>query len=189
MGSQLVTNSSAVCFTLGGETFERHLASIAEGGPAAISERLDQLDREWTSGRLVKATTGVLILAGLFLTVLANLWFAIVPAVGGLLLAQYSFARRSWLGESFSRMGYRTGVEIDRERVALKALRGDFKHLPTVHDIEDQDAISRLEGEGGMVVEPDDAKLGPREAVRQVVEATRHEPRFGTPLALPHEAK
>jgi len=154
--------------------FEQHLARIAEGGPAAICERLCDLDREWTSGRMAKVTTGILILAGLLLAVFVSPWFAVLPAIGGLLLVQYVFARRSWLGELYNAAGYRSGLEIEEERIALKALRGDFKHLPTVHDIEDRDAISRLEGEGGMVVEPDAAKVDPQEAVRQVVEVTHH---------------
>jgi hypothetical protein len=173
MGSQLATNTANANSPSFDDEFERRLASLAEGGPDAIRERLDELDREWTAGRLVKATSGVLILVGVPPAVFVNPWFAILPAAGGLFLAEYLFARRSALGDLFARMGYRTGVEIDRERVALKALRGDFKHLPTVHDIEDRDAISRLEGEGGAVVEPDDAKYDPREAVRQVVESTR----------------
>jgi hypothetical protein len=30
----------------------------------------------------------------------------------------------------FRRLGFRTASEIDRERYALKALRGDFEELP-----------------------------------------------------------
>jgi len=172
----MIPNQNTGPFTSGGPSrgadIEQHLTRIAEGGPAAIDERLGELDREWTSGRMAKATTGALILAGLPLAVFVSPWFAVVPAAGGLLLVQYLFAHRNWLGGAFARMGYRSGVEIDKERFALKALRGDFKHLPTVHDIEDREAISRLEGEGGMVVEPDDAKVEPRDAIRQVVEAT-----------------
>jgi hypothetical protein len=152
--------------------FEQHLARIAEVGPTAISDRLCELDRQWTASRLSKATAGALILAGLPLAVFVNPWFAVVPAVGGLLLAQYAFARRSWLDGLFRVIGYRTGGEIDEERFALKALRGDFKNLPTVHDIEDRDAITRLEGEGGMVVEPDESKVDPQEAAQRVVQAT-----------------
>jgi hypothetical protein len=151
---------------------ERHLARIAESGPAAVQERLCQLDREWTSGRMTKVTVGLLIISGSALAVFVNPWFAFVPVMSGLLLAQYLFTRRDWLGMLFSSMGYRSGSAIDEERYALKVLRGDFKHLPTLQDIEDREAISRLEGEGGMVIEPDIAKLDPHEAVQQVLLAT-----------------
>jgi hypothetical protein len=152
--------------------FEQHLARIAEGGPTAICDRMCELDREWTAGRLAKATAGVLILVGLPLAFLVSPWFAVIPAVGGLFLAQYAFTRQSWLNRLFQSAGYRTGAEIDEERFALKALRGDFKNLPTVHDIEDRDAITRLEGEGGMVVDPDESKVDPQEAAQRVVQAT-----------------
>jgi len=174
MSTQQTTGPATTAALARRAAFEQHLARIAEGGPAAICERLCEIDREWTSGRMAKVTTGITILAGLALAVFVRPWFAILPAVGGLLLVQYLFARRSWLGELFHGAGYRSGLDIEEERIALKALRGDFKHLPTVHDIEDKDAISRLEGEGGMVVEPDDSKIDPQEAVRRVVEVTHH---------------
>jgi hypothetical protein len=34
----------------------------------------------------------------------------------------------------FRRRGVRTATEIDYERYALKAVRGDFRNLPTVTD-------------------------------------------------------
>ena len=43
----------------------QRLTQIADQGPEAVERRLGELDREWTSGRLVKATTGVLLLVGL----------------------------------------------------------------------------------------------------------------------------
>jgi hypothetical protein len=99
-------------------------------------------------------------------------WFVVIPAIGGLLLTQYVFTRQSLLGKLFRRIGYRDSVEINEERFALKTLRGDFKDLPTVLDIEDREAINRLEGEGGMVVEPDETKVDFREAAQRVADAT-----------------
>lgn len=152
---------------------EDSLASVVEGGHAAIDARLRQLDGEWSVGRMVKATAGVLILGGLASAVFVNPWLAIVPAVGGLMLAQNLYSRKSWLGELFVGMGFRTGVEIDHERMALKAIRGDFRHLPTIHQIEDRDAISRFEDEGGPVFDHEQPRVDPREAVREVVAATK----------------
>ena len=51
-------------------------------------------------------------------------------------------------------MGFRSGSEIDHERLALKVLRGDFRHLPTVQESENKDDIARLEGEGGIALDP-----------------------------------
>jgi len=152
---------------------EDKLASVVEAGHAAIEDRLRALDAEWSVGRTIKATTGVLILGGLALTLALNPWFALVPALGGAMLAQYVFGRQSWLGEWLHGVGFRSSVEIDHERMALKALRGDFRHLPTIHEIEDRDAISRFEDEGGPACEHEHPRVAPLDAAREVVEATR----------------
>jgi len=152
---------------------EETLAWVAEAGHGALEGRLRELDNEWSVGRMVKSTTGVLILGGLALTFFVHPWCAAVVALGGCLLAQSLFARHNWLGDLFHAVGFRTSCEIDHERTALKALRGDFRHLPTMHEIEDRDAISRFEDEGGPAFEPEQPRVAPREAVHEVVEATR----------------
>jgi hypothetical protein len=152
---------------------ETRLRRILEGGPDAITERLCNLDREWTVGRAVKVLTGLAILAGLALGVLLHPWWLILAAVGGLALAQYLFARWSVIGELFHQMGLRTGCEIDQEKTTLKALRGDFQNLSTVHQVEDPEAIARLEGEGGIVVEPDETKVSPDVAIKEAIVATK----------------
>ena len=155
------------------ETLEQRLACLADAGPQAIEDRLNELDREWTAGRMTKAVIGVLIVLGLALTALVNPWWLVLPAVGGLFLLQYLFSRTSWLGKMFQEVGYRSGFEVDQEKMALKVLRGDFRHLPTVHDIESHDDISRLEGEGGIALDPEEAKVDPKEAAKEALEAAK----------------
>ena len=152
---------------------EESLASVVEAGHDAIETRLRHLDGEWSSGRMVKATAGVLILGGVGLSFFVSPWFVIVPVVGGLMLAQNLYSCKSWLGNLFAGMGFRTSSEIDHERMALKAIRGDFRHLPTIHEIEDRDAISRFEDEGGPAYEPAMPRVAPLEAAREVVAATQ----------------
>ncbi|MBY0461502.1 MAG: hypothetical protein K2V38_29645 [Gemmataceae bacterium] len=154
-------------------SLEARLACLADAGPPAISDRIAQLDREWSAGRMTKAAIGVLIAAGLGLTALLSPWWLILPAVGGFFLLQYLFGRASWLGATFREMGFRSGADIDQERFALRALRGDFKHLPTVHEIENKEDISRLEGEGGIALDPEEAKPDARDAVKVVIQASR----------------
>ncbi|MBC7818497.1 MAG: hypothetical protein IAG10_16545, partial [Planctomycetaceae bacterium] len=86
---------------------------------------------------------------------------------------QYFFTRTSWLGATFQEMGFRSGADIDQERFALRALRGDFKHLPTVHEIESKDDISRLEGEGGITIDPEEARLDSKDVVKEVLQASK----------------
>ena len=155
------------------DILEQRLACLADAGPQAIEDRLAELDREWTAGRVTKAVIGVLIVVGFGLTALLNPWWLILPLIGGLFLMQYFFTRTSWLGKVFHEMGFRTGGEVDQEKMALKVLRGDFRHLPTIHDIESRDDISRLEGEGGIAIDPDESKVAPIDAAKVAVEAAK----------------
>lgn len=146
------------------------LAEIAANGPAAIDHRLEELDCEWTTGRLVKASSGVLLLTGLALAAFVNPWWLILPAIAGVVLIQYVFFCRSWLTDVFSAAGFRSGAEIENERIALRILRGDFRQLPTVFEVEDREAVTRMEGEGGIAVDADDDKLDPREAANRILQ-------------------
>ena len=122
---------------------------------------------------MTKAVIGVLLVLGLALTALLNPWWLIMPAIGGLFLLQYLFSRTSWLGKVFQEMGFRTSSEVDQEKMALKVLRGDFRSLPTLHDVEKHDDISRLEGEGGITVDPQESKIDPADAAKVAVEAAK----------------
>jgi hypothetical protein len=172
MSHQLSLNahqSPVVCRT---HDLECRLAKIADGGPEAVNDRLTQLDSEWSAGRVSKSTLAIVILTGTILTLTLNWWWVILPAAAGLFLFQYLFTQTSWLAQVFQETGYRTRAEIEHEKFALRTLRGDFRHLPTLHDIEERDDISRLEGEGGIVVEQQAHKIDALSAVREVVEAT-----------------
>lgn len=117
----------------------------------------------------MKAVTGVLLLGGLALTAWVSPWWLVLVAAAGVVLLQYLFQSRSWLGELFIRCGYRTGAQIEDERIALRVLRGDFRHLPTLGNIEDRDAIARLEGEGGPSVEPAEDMYDARDAASRIL--------------------
>jgi hypothetical protein len=150
------------------------LAKIAANGPAAIDQRLHELECEWTTGRLVKASSGVLLIAGLALAAFVSPWWLILPAIAGVVLAQYLFFCRSVFTDLFAAAGFRSGAEIENERIALRILRGDFRHLPTVFEVEDREAVSRMEGEGGPAIDLDDDKLDPKEAANRILEHTGH---------------
>jgi len=155
------------------DKLEQRLACLADAGLPAIADRLDQLEREWSSGRMTKATVGVLIVVGLALTAALSPWWLILPAIGGVFLLQYCFMRTSWLGATFREMGFRAGADIDQEKFALRTLRGDFRHLSTVLETENKEDISRLEGEGGIVCEPEVAKPDTRTVVKEVLQAAK----------------
>jgi hypothetical protein len=162
-------SAAAACRT---HDLECRLARIADGGPAAINDRLAHLDSEWSAGRVAKAVLSIVILLGTVLTLTVNWWWVVLPAVAGLFLLQYLFTSRTWLVRVMQEAGFRTKSDIEHEKFALRTLRGDFRDLPTVHDIEEKDDISRLEGEGGIVVEIEAHKVDAMEAAREVVQAT-----------------
>lgn len=151
---------------------EQHLHRIAEGGHESVCDRLCQLDNEWSAGQMAKGAAGALVVGGLMLARRHPL-FALLPAAGAVALAQSASGRKSWLSALFCRAGFRSRTEIEKERLALRTLRGDFRHLPSIVDIRPEpDELSRFEGEGGPANEADEHKLEPKEAVRQVVQAT-----------------
>ena len=50
-------------------TLEQRLACLADAGRQAITERLEDIEREWSAGRMTKATIGVVVVSlGLALT-------------------------------------------------------------------------------------------------------------------------
>ena len=130
------------------QTRER-LARYAEADPAQIEERLRELDREWDIERMLETNASAAVLTGVILGVTVDRrWFALPAVVGGFLLQH---ALQGWCPPLpiLRRLGFRTASEIDHERYALKAMRGDFRRLPASPDREDRLALERLEGEGG----------------------------------------
>ena len=109
---------------------EANVAYFAKCGAHAISERLRELDREWDVERLLEANAATIALTGLCLGSLVNRrWFLLPAVVGGFLLQH---AVQGWCPPIpiFRRLGMRTQTEIEQERYALKAMRGDFANIP-----------------------------------------------------------
>jgi hypothetical protein len=165
-----LTLKSAPCRA---DDLECRLARLASGGTEAIDARLAELEDEWSAGRAAKGFLSVCILAGTVLTATVGGWWILMPVIAGLFLFEYLFTRTSVLVRAVHGLGFRTRPQIEQEKFALRTLRGDFRTLPTVFDIEDADDISRLEGEGGLVVEDDDRKVDSKEAVKEVLHAAK----------------
>ena len=106
---------------------EENIARYAAAGPEAIDRRLEELDREWDIERTLEANAATVALIGLGLGTFVDRRFYLLPAaVAGFLLQH---AVQGWCPPVpvFRRLGVRTAREIDEERFALKALRGDFR--------------------------------------------------------------
>lgn len=92
-----------------------------------ITRRIAELDHEWDIERVLETNASALILLGLALgTAHHRRWF-ILPGVIASFLLQH--ALHGWCPPVpiFRRLGIRTRKEINLEKTALKALRGDFE--------------------------------------------------------------
>ena len=109
---------------------ERRVAGLMLAGRQAISQRLRELDDEWNLSRAVAAHAGVVSLLGLLLGSSVHPRFRWLTIAASALLLENALVGRAPTRKLFERMGLRATREIQIERQALKALRGDFDHLP-----------------------------------------------------------
>ena len=117
---------------------ERNIQRVAAGGPAAIERRLVELDNEWDIERYLETMAPTFTLIGMTLGVTRHrAWFILPFLIQGFFLQH---ALQGWCPPIpfLRRLGVRTFEEIDQERYALKALRGDFQRVSgDGHDAED----------------------------------------------------
>jgi hypothetical protein len=107
------------------QCLERHAAGSRE----AIGRHIDALDREWDVERYLQMNAGIVSLSGVVLGALVSRRFLVLPAVVFGFFLQH--ATQGWCPPLpvFRKMGVRTRREINTEKYALKALRGDFEHV------------------------------------------------------------
>ena len=93
---------------------------------AEITHRIGELDREWDMERWLETNASALAFSGVALSILHSKKWLVVPGLVLPLLFQH--AVQGWCPPVplFRRLGVRTRKEIDREKYALKVLRGDF---------------------------------------------------------------
>ena len=108
---------------------ERDVAAHLHASPQGISERLKELDREWDVERVLAANASSLILLSLALGRTSSPRWRLLSAVVSAFLLQH--ALQGWCPPLtlFRKMGVRSRKEIDAERTALKAIRGDFEGI------------------------------------------------------------
>lgn len=106
-----------------------HLLAV-EGDADAAKPRLEALDREWDLDRAIEAEAAAMGLLGLALGVFMRPALLAVPTAVGASVFLFGTLGIYPLLPIFRRMGLRTAREIQRERYAVKALRGDFQAMP-----------------------------------------------------------
>lgn len=108
-----------------------------EGAPRDVIERrLRSLEGEWDIERVLQLNASVLALSGLALGKYVDRRFLALPALVFSFFAQH--ALQGWCPPIpvFRRLGVRTAREIERERYAIKAMRGDFDDVPLAGSVE-----------------------------------------------------
>jgi hypothetical protein len=108
---------------------ERNVMDCIKARPDRVERRLEELDREWDIERMLETMAPTLSLVGLALGVTKDRRWLLVPALVQTFFLQH--ALQGWCPPIplLRRLGFRTMNEIDEERYALKALRGDFNSL------------------------------------------------------------
>ena len=108
---------------------QTRIAQYLNASPEAINRRLEELDREWDTERTLEANAATLAFTGSVLAATVDRRWAVLPMVVTAFLFQH--AVQGWCPPLpvIRRLGVRTQREIDEERFALKALRGDFRAI------------------------------------------------------------
>lgn len=99
-----------------------------------IGLRLEQLDQEWDTERTLEANAALLAFTGTMLAATLDRRWLALPALVTAFLFQH--AVQGWCPPLpvIRRLGFRTPREIEQERHALKALRGDYEGVRQASD-------------------------------------------------------
>lgn len=84
------------------------------------------MEREWDIERVLEVNMSTIALMGIGLSAFHNRKWLILPGIVLAFFAQHAI--QGWCPPLplFRKLGYRTKAEIDKEKYALKLLRGDF---------------------------------------------------------------
>jgi hypothetical protein len=113
------------------EELDRELAGrvgrFAKGGDGAIARRIAELDREWDVERVLEMNASALAFTGVALGAVHDRRWLLLPSL--VLPFLFQHAVQGWCPPLpvIRRLGVRTRRAIERERYALKAVRGDFE--------------------------------------------------------------
>jgi hypothetical protein len=111
------------------ERIAENISAYAGKSVEAISARIEELERESDVERVLEINASAAALTGLALgTLVHRRWYLFSAGVLGFLLLH---GIQGWCPPLpvLRRAGVRTRSEIDREKFALKYLRGDFDHI------------------------------------------------------------
>ena len=102
--------------------------------PMKIDRRLRELHEEWDIERAIEANAAAIGFSGIVLGATVDRRWLTLPALVTAFLFQH--AVQGWCPPVpiLRRLGFRTAHEIEQERNALKALRGDYAGIDKAKD-------------------------------------------------------
>lgn len=103
------------------------IRQYAHAEPADLSRRIAELDRERDMEQVLETNASILALTGALLGTTVNKRFFILTGAVLTFLTQHAVTGWCPPVPVFRRFGMRTRTEINQEKYALKALRGDFR--------------------------------------------------------------
>ena len=130
------------------DQIQQSVARCAAEGRHAIDQRLAELEQEWDVERILQTNFATVVLAGTALSLGIDRRWTLLPAVAAGFMLQHVL--QGWCPPLSvqRRMGVRTTSESDREKYALKALRGDFESLNKRASSSDKQAARALRAVG-----------------------------------------
>ncbi|MDB5193006.1 MAG: hypothetical protein JWQ96_2569 [Segetibacter sp.] len=100
-----------------------------------IDVRIMQLDDEWDIERVLQTEGALVTIVGTVLGLRVHKKWLALPLAASLVLLTGSVVGWGRPLPILRKLGFRTRAEIDKEKYALKALRGDFKYLLDVPNV------------------------------------------------------
>lgn len=111
--------------------------SFGHKGKGKIGERITEIDSEWDAERTLLLNAAALTLAGAVLGAFVNKKWFLLSVGASLIMAEQAITGWSPALGALKILGKRTTNEINREKYALKALKGDFKNKDTIEKVWD----------------------------------------------------
>ncbi len=110
------------------ENMTERILKKSASNQESISQRIEELDREWDTERILETNASIFILISIILGFLiSKLWFFLSALIAFYLLQH---AIQGWCPPLpvLRKLGIRTMSEINTEKTVLKVLRGDFEN-------------------------------------------------------------
>ena len=112
------------------EELEQRIEYYASQPDYVISQRIEDLKREWSVHRTLQLKVATFGLVTAFMALTGNRRWALATAAAFGFFGVYGLQSAEPPIPALRRIGLRSRAEIDREIYALKVLRGDFNGLP-----------------------------------------------------------